>query len=274
MAHSKHPFRTINDPYLAQAERIIQTEFGFSVSVEEKVKNIFKFGRNPAVGTAATAYTLWATGQDQAHEIYPAEAVNSIDSISSDEAADGQVMVVEGHTEAIDNHGVARKTFVEQEVTLNGVTRVALPTALNRVSRLYNNGSVDLAGEVFVYENTALTAGKPTDTTKIHLTILRDNQSEKAATTLSDTDFWIITEVHTGVLNKTAAFADISLQIRRRGKVFRTVGTFPAANGGGDFHLVPYLIVPNNADVRLIAVASGATTDVAGSMNGYVATTL
>lgn len=35
------------------------------------------------------------------------------------------------------------------------------------------------------------------------------------------------------------------------------------------FH--PYFIVPPNSDVRLIAVASSASTDVSGSIQGYLA---
>jgi hypothetical protein len=240
-------------------------------SVEEKQKTLFKFGRNQSVGTDATGFTLWWTGQDQAHETYVADGSNTITTMSGANAGDTQTITIEGHTSDTDNHGVTRKSFVVQSATLEGQGKVTLDTPLNRVTRAYNANSTVLAGEVFIYEDTALTAGKPTDTTKIHLTIpVTSNQSLKAATALSWKDYWLISEVHVAVLEKAAAFGDVSLQIREQGGVFRTVATF-GANQGMDYHLQPFLIAPANCDVRMTAVGSGASTDIAGSMHGYLA---
>ena len=82
-----------------------------------------------------------------------------------------------------------KKTFVTQSVTLNGQTRVALSTPIARstLATVPNQDrAANLVGEIYVYEDTALSGGKPTDTTKIHLTVeAGKNQSEKASTSTS-----------------------------------------------------------------------------------------
>jgi hypothetical protein len=256
-----------SDPLIADALNRILADYGVSVSVANKAKNLLKFGRNPNVGTSAA--TLWFTGQDQENETYVADNVNSIDSVSSNDATDtGKQVVIEGHTMSGNN-----RTFVSQSVTLLGQTRVPLTTPLNRSTRLYNNSAVNFVGQIFVYENTALTAGKPNDTTKIHLTIAAGrNQSEKASTSLSSTDYWIVTGFRGSVIEKTAAFADVALQVKTVGNVFREVEDVTASNNSaGILEFRPYLIIPANADVRLVAIADGASTEVSGSIQGFLA---
>lgn len=265
------PNNTIDsDPLIADALNRIQSDFGVTVSVKDKAKNLLKFGRNPNVGTASTGFTIWYTGQDQANETYVADNVNSIDSVSSNNAADtNKQVVIEGHTMSGGN-----RTFVTQNVTLQGQTRVPLTTPLNRSTRLANIGSTDLVGEVYVYENTPLTGGKPTDTTKIHLTIRAGkNQSEKASTSLSSVDYWIVTGIRASVLEKAAnVFVDVELQVRRSGGVFREIEDVEASSlASGILNFVPYLIIPANADVRLVGVASTTGVDVTGSIQGFLA---
>jgi len=251
---------------------VILETYGVNVSVDKKKKDLLKFGRNPNVGSAATGYTIWATGADNAHETYVAANTNSIDSISSSTSGDTNItFVVEGHTESGGN-----KTFVTQSVTTNGTdgqTRVALTTPLNRVTRAYNNGSTAATGPIYIYENTALTSGKPTDTTKIHLTIPTNrNQSEKASTSLSSTDYWIITGFRGSMLEKAASFADVALQVRINGKLFREVedvSCSDASNGIMEFN--PYIIAPANSDIRLVAVSDSTSRDVSGGIQGFLA---
>lgn len=266
-----HPARQQYDPNILAALDEISSTYGVHASVEEKKKSLLKFGRNQNVGSDATAFTLWWTGQDNAHETYVADGSNAITTMSGANAGDTQTITIEGHTSDTDNHGVTRKNFVVQSATLEGQGKVPLDTPLNRVTRAYNASSTVLAGEVFIYEDTALTTGKPTDTTKIHITIpVNSNQSFKAATALSWKDYWLISSVHVAVLEKAAAFGDVDLQVREQGGVFRTVATF-GADHGVDYHLQPFLIAPANSDVRLTAVGSGASTDIAGSIHGYLA---
>ena len=148
------------------AEHYILSTYGDNVSIHDKEKFLYKFGANPSVGT--TRATLWYTGQDQANETYVADNTNSIDTISSSSASDTEVVTIEGHTMSGGD-----KTFVVQTATLNGQNKVTLGTALNRCTRVYHAGqsTTDLVGEIYVYEDTTITSGKPTDTTKIHITV-------------------------------------------------------------------------------------------------------
>lgn len=257
------------DPKLNHAINEILSAYGDTVSVETKAKSLFKYGKNPNV--PQTKATIWYTGQDQANETYVAANTNSIDSVSSGNAGDTQSVVIEGHTESDGN-----KTFVTQTVTLTGQTRAPLTTPLNRVTRLYNNGSTNFAGDIFVYENTALSSGKPSDTTKIHLTVNGlggQNQSEKASTSLSSTDYWIITTFRASVVEKTATVADVELQARLSGKVFREIEDVTTSQGvPGVIKFDPYIIIPPNSDVRLQGTSSDAGgAAVSGSIFGYLA---
>lgn len=248
----------------------ILSDYGDVVSVYDKSKNLLKFGRNPNVGASSSGYTIWYTGQDQAHETYVADNTNSIDSISSSNTDDTEVVRVEGHTMSGDN-----KTFVVQTATLSGQNRVALSTPLNRCTRVAHNNesSTNLVGEVYVYENTSLTNGKPTDTTKIHLTVpAGKNQSQKASTSLSSSDYWIVTSFRGSVLEKASAFVDVALQIRVQGGVFREVEDVGCSDSSsGIFNFKPYLTIPKNADVRLVGVSDSTSRDVSGSIQGYLA---
>ena len=261
-----------SDREIAYAIRRIQKDYGDTVSVDSKAKILLKFGRNPNVQDATTGYTIWYTGQDDAHETYVAANTNSIDTLSCANASDTgstKELTIEGHTESGGN-----KTFVVQTATPDGQNKVTLSTALNRVDKVYNSGTADLVGEVYVYEDTSLTSGKPTDTTKIHLTIpAGTNESRKAAASVSSEDYWIITSFRGSLLERATSFADVSLQIRENGKVFREVEDVASSSSDtGIFEFKPYIIVPKNADVRLIGISDSNTgRDVSGTIQGYIA---
>jgi len=263
------PLNSIDsDPLIADALNRILADYGDSVSVKNKAKSLLKFGLNPNVGTSRA--TIWYTGQDQANETYVADNVNSIDTVSSNSGSDTEVVTVEGHTMTGGN-----RTFVVQNITLLGQNKATLATPLNRCSRLYHAGqsATNLVGEIYVYEDTAIVSGKPSDTTKIHLTVAAGrNQSEKASTSLASTDYWIVTGFRGSVIEKTAAFADVALEVRPVGGVFREVEDVTASNNAaGILQFAPYLIIPKNSDVRLVAVADGAGTEVSGSTQGFLA---
>lgn len=254
---------THTDFNIRYAERVIADTYGDTVSVDAKLKSLIKFGYSPNIGTSRA--TIWFTGQDDAHETYVADNTDSIDSISSSSASDTEVVKVEGHTMTGGN-----RTFVVQTATLNGQTRVALGTALNRVTRVSHNdaSSTDLVGEVYVYEDTTISSGKPTDTTKIHLTIQAgDNNSRKASTALSSVDYWIVTGYSAGSLEKsgtnTTAVGGV-FKIAARPITFLT--------GESDMReFNPYLIIPKNSDVRLTALSSAVGQETNGDIQGYLA---
>lgn len=102
-----------------------------------------KFGSNPLVTTATVPEDVWEYGGEYT---YDADGTAPIVSLVSDDAADTMMIEVQG----LDIDG----EFVSQNITLNGTTRVALTTALWRVYRMFNTGTVDVAGTVYCYTST------------------------------------------------------------------------------------------------------------------------
>lgn len=259
----------INDYDLQYAIDRILNDYGDTVSVDTKLKPLLKYGRNQNVGSAATGYTIWYTGQDQAHETYLANSVNTINSFSSSATGDTISIKVEGHTDT-----AGEKTFIVQSTTLNGQNTVTIGTGLNRLTRLYVDDSVDSTGEIYGYESGAIvSSGKPTTTTTIHITVAASkNQSEKASTSLSSQDYWIITGFRGEMLEKANGFADVALEVREAGKVFRQVEDVACSEShNGIFNFKPYHIVRPNSDIRLVAISDSTSRDVSGSIQGYLA---
>ena len=256
----------VPDGRLVQAEREIYQTFGDKVTVDQKAKSLVKFGKSAQLSTGSLQ-TIWTVG---GNETYVND--NLIDSISSSSALDTEVIYLEGHT--VTGTGQDQQfTFVTQTVQLNGQTRVALPTPLARASLAFNDNGTPLLGRVAVYENTALTNGIPIDTTKIHLDIPTGLQeSFKAATTFSNSDYFVLTGGFGSVSLKQDGAADFYLEVRAPGKVFRQVAAISATNAGPwQINLDPAVIVPKNYDVRVRAETSANNLVVFCSFQGYLA---
>ena len=258
----------VPDGRLVQAEREIYRQFGDEVSIDLKAKSLIKFGKSAPL-SADTMATVWTVNNTD--EVYVSS--NLIDSISSSSLLDQEEIYIEGHT--VTGTGFDQKfTFVSQTLNLNGRTRVALPIPLARVSIAVNNNGSLLQGRVVVYENTALTNGVPTDATKIHIDIpLGFQESFKAATTFSDSDYYILTGGFGGVSGKQAASADFYLEVRRAGRVFTQSAAVTASSVGGNWNieLDPAVIIPRNADVRVVVEADSNNAVVFASFKGYLA---
>ena len=256
----------VPDGRLVQAEREIYQSFGDQVSVDAKAKSLVKFGKSAALVTGSLQ-TVWTVGGNETYV-----SANTIDSISSSSASDTEVIYIEGHT--VTGTGQDQQfTFVSQRVTLNGQTRVALPTPLARVSLAYNDNGTPLVGRVAVYENTALTNGIPADVSKIHIDIpLGFQESFKAATTFSNTDYYILTGGFGSVSLKQDGAADFYLEIREPGKIFRQVAGISATNAGPwTIDLDPAVIIPKNCDIRVRVETSTNNLVVFTSFQGYLA---
>lgn len=254
------------DYWIEHAIDVIQSDYGVTVSVDKKRKDLLKFGRNNAVQT--TKSTIMELPSGVQNEVYVSS--NSITTISSSSGSDTGSLYVEGHT--IDGSG--NFTFVAQTKTLTGQTQATLDTPLARCTRIYNNGSVDFVGNIYVYETDTATAGVPDTAAKVHCIISAGNQqSFKASTTLSNVDYWIITNFGASVIEKTASYADFTLEVRNKGKVFRPTITLTAEAGvEADHDFIPYRVVPANSDIRVTAIASGANIDCSAYIQGVLAT--
>ena len=256
-------FISNKDYWLQHAIANIKADYGDTVSAEAKNKDLLKFGRNQLIQTTKTTLMTLPTGIY--NEVYLNS--NSIDTMSSSLTTANALLQVEGHTVS---GGVF--TFVTQAATLNGRNKVTLTTPLARCTKAYNNGSVDTSGTVYFYENTAIVAGVPTDGNKVHLMIVAGlNNSEKASTTISNTDYYVVTEFYCDCLEKVATFGIVHLEVRLQGKVFRNVIDISAndtKDGRHEFH--PYLVVPKNSDIRLRVTASSNNKDFSGGFEGVL----
>jgi len=261
---------------LALAMREVQTSYGDIIDPFKKGKSLLKFGKHLDLNTADGRETVWTLGSraGAGNETYV--STNIIDTVSSSSASDAQSITIEGHT----NSGTASNPIfnsVTQTVTLNGQNKVTLGTPLARVSRAYDNDAVAFAGDVFVYEDTPITAGVPDDFTKAHLEIrgtIGDTQSFKASTTFSNTDYFICTGGFVSIRKAQTALVDFVLEVRAPGSVFRPVARIDLNSSGvgaTQLNLFPYAIVPKNSDIRITAESTGNSVEVDASFQGYLA---
>ena len=256
----------VPDGRLVQAEREIYQTYGDKVSVDQKAKSLVKFGKSAALST--NRETVWSVG---GMETYVTD--NVIDSISSSSVNDTEEIYLECHT--VTGTGENQQfTFLTQTVDLNGQTRVALPTPVARVSRVFNNNGTELEGAVYVYENTAIVGGVPSDLTKVHGQIPAGfQQSFKAATTFSNEDYYILTGGFGSVSYKQSAAVNFYLEFRTPGKVFREGASISANSAGGSWtvDLDPAIIIPKNSDVRVTCQTDTQGSEVYASFKGYLA---
>lgn len=274
------PLRDYDDPRVSAAEREILSTYGDTVSVRNKAKSLNRFGENRTVGTSFE--TVAEFQGTTANETFV--TTNIVDSIVSSSASDtSQTIRIEGHT--VDGSG--NLTFVVQDAALNGQTEVTLTTPLARCTRMYVKATgtafsfpTALVGQVVVYDNTGgITAGVPNTAAATKCLILAgETQSRKCATAISSVDYWIITEAYVGVGVAGGSAARVIARIERRdvanGGAWRPIGSdivIPIGQPLGPVQFDPFLIIPKNHDVRLVARVDANTASVYGEVNGYLA---
>lgn len=170
-------------------------------------------------------------------------------------------------------------TFVTQEVDLNGQTKTALTTPCARLSRAYRTEQdrvTDLLGPVFFSLDVTYSGGVPSQASfSTPLTIPQSkNQSEKAASSISKSDYYIITGFGAGYLTKSGTnTAEVTLEVRKPGGVFIPIAKpIVISTGQEDSRpFKPYAIVPKNSDFRLVAVASTGNQSITGDVYGFLA---
>ena len=247
-------------PMALAIEEIRQT---FGDVTEIGRKSLFKFGENSTLGTSQEVVNY--LGIDPVRS-----STNSITHFSSDNAADTQVLRVEGMT--ISGSDLS---FAVQTITLNGQTKTALTTPLSRVTRIANValGQSPTLGDVYIYEDGAVTGGIPNDLTTVGNVMPASDQSTLfCGTSVASTNYFIATAWKAHVARKTAAFVDLRFQIAPVGGTWRTVQTSTAARENSVIITgYPAFIVPPNYDIRVVGTSSATNTDVHSSFDGTFA---
>lgn len=258
------------DPWLQHAIEVIESTYGDLVSVSNKDKDLLKFGTHTAIGTGWETVAEMQDSETEETFVAGNTITTVISTSTSDDSSDS--IIYEYHT--IEN-GVA--TFgVSSAVTLNGQTAVTLPTAVARVNRAYNAGTGALAGNIAFYEGGATTSGKPDVDSTVHALITAgEQQTQKAATTISNNDYWIIDNVSASVTEKTSAWVECRLETKPIARSYWRPVTqnFAASDASGTVQVVkrPYVVVPKNYDVRLACRANTAGVSMAGGFHGMLA---
>lgn len=270
------------DFWHGHAVREIKKTYGHDVSIYRKSKTLNKFGRNTN-NVSGEQFTVMDFQGDVFNESLLSS--NAIDSIVSSSGSDTETIRVEGHTQ--DANGLL--TFVVQNVTLTGQTPASLTTPLARVTRAYvANGTFaspasDLVGTVAIYDSSSSSgvgSGVPNTDAAVHAQIrgaAGKNQTEKCATAVSNSDYWLIREAHcaSGRTGGTSSNVDFEIEVRQLGGVWRPVGMEVSmrntVNPFESVDLYPLIIVPPNSDVRMVATATVSDTPVAGRIEGVLA---
>lgn len=261
---------------LTYAEQQIFNTYEDKVSVVQKLKPLTKWGRNEAVGTArATIMTLAASVTQET--FLTTDTALAMSSSSANDTTQ-TLNLFEGHTSSGDD-----LTFVvaaNTGLTLNGQSAVPL-TNLDRTRISRARMSLPVEGDIYFYEaGTSLSGGVPTDLTKVHMMIpAGEIQTQKASTSISSTDYYIITNWSAGVLEKTAAYAQARIEIRpwtddNTDSWYPITKWLAIESGSGRYGIgehSPYLIVPKNHDVRMSAIAGAAGIDIVGGIEGFLA---
>lgn len=217
-----------------------------------------KFGENPAVATGTVPEDIWDFGG-----IYIFSTGADIDSISSADNGDTQEITIIGLDANWDE--------VTQTIAMTGQTRKALTTALIRVYRAWNANAVDIAGAVFIYENTALTDGVPDDTTKIRA-MIRDGNNQTLMCIYSvprgKTAYFI--SGYVAVSEKTNASAAFSWRARAFGGVFQVkskIGLIATGSSTWAYRYGVPVAVPEKADIVIRCEDVSQTVAVSGGFD-------
>lgn len=216
---------------------------------------IAKFGENPDVDTGTTPEDIWSQGG-----LYNFSNSPIIDTISSSNASDTEPIIIFGLDSNWD--------LVQQEITLNGQNKVSLTTSLIRVYRMINNGSNDLQGTVYVYEDTAISSGVPTDTTKIRAVINNgDNQTLMSIFSVPQNSKAYLINGYITAGRTATSVVTASLRVRPFGSVFQTklrISIDTSASSTWNFQ--SFSQVPEKSDilVRVESVSNNNTGVTAG----------
>jgi hypothetical protein len=226
-------------------EETISKSFELSVMMGQQsgYSTLDKFGENPDINTTSGPEDIWEGG---GLYTYDANGTAPIVSIASSSSSDTQDIQVTGSDIEGDE--------VTQTITLTGTTRKALTTPLWRVYRMSNEGTVNVAGNVFCYTGTG-TVPSIGDAEVRALINNGNNQTLMAQYTMPKGKVGFLYRGEIGMSRKKdSGSAQCSYYSRRYGKVFRVKKRIAITNSGSsvyqDARSFPD-IIPALTDIKL-----------------------
>lgn len=270
-----------SDVGVKQAEAVVLSTYGDTVSVAAKGKNLNKFGRSSNVDTGQRCTIAQWPGAAQYNETFV--FTNAIDSVASSDATDTQVIIYEGHT--ISGGDLS---FTDGEVTLTGQTPAALPTPVRVLNRwrYKATGVVGveqplLAGDMSFYDSSAttVTAGVPDTPEAVKMYSPAGSLgSKKAQTSISAGDYWFLTNLEVSITGGSpSAKVEFQVEIRdvKNGGNWAALGAEISLDNGNQtafsLEFNPLRIVPKNHDCRVVATSSANNVAVTADLQGVLA---
>lgn len=176
---------------------------------------IRKFGTHLGVDTNQIPTTIWNYGDIESVYNFPSDSGESL-FISSSDNSDNQKM-----TAVLLDENFKEKTV---EVQLSGNAKVPIAGTWTRINDLYNSDSTDLSGDVYLYTDSAVVSGIPSDDSAVKSFILSGyNQSAQSVYTVPEGKNFHATGYHISCDSKnsnTTVNATVSFDVRFFGGVF------------------------------------------------------
>jgi hypothetical protein len=247
--------------------KVTDAESGLAIAKGDVTATTFvhKFGAAIDFDIADGYVTVWDGANDgglnEMQYTYSSSAI--IDSLSSSSTQDTQDIEVQGLDSSY--------AVVTQTITLTGQTRKALDTDLIRVFRMKNVGSSDLVGTLYCYENTAIVAGVPTDTSKVRAVItIGNNQTLMAIYTVpaGKTAYMRDWYFSTAGARKTSAHIT-RVEARPFGQVFQLKHTSSLIAAGTSYIHHKYIEPEIFTEKTDIEMKANTDEDIAGIAGGF-----
>lgn len=210
------------------------------------------FGVASGIGTSDTPIDLWSGWDlDASLNSYNFTTTAGTWAISSTNAGDTQSVKI---LRLIDDYQIDSVTVV-----LTGQTKVTLSGNTLRVLEVKNNGTSDFAGDIYLYEDGATTAGVPDTLADVRSYIPAGpiNISQQLITTVPAGFTLFLSQTLASVNKDTGATvqreAQLRLDIRPLGGVFLESAPFDVHNYAGlgnSIELAPWQAFPEKLDLK------------------------
>lgn len=215
------------------------------------ISAIHKFGSNPDIDTAATE-DVWAYGGTKTYSSNSGVTLY----ISSSSSSDTQEVTVFG----------LDASFLEQEatVTLSGQTKTAISGTWTRLNKVFNSNSVNLVGNVYVYEDDTVVSGVPQTATKVKAYMSSSiQQTQQSHFTIPANKVGFLMRQRVSLTKSLASTAEVEFQARVFGGVFLPVNIVSVSEGSNSIiqHLT-YEVLPPKTDVKYVATVSTNNTQI------------
>lgn len=233
-------------------------------------RNVNFYGEG-VISTADAPREAWDL--NARYSFLPWNAPSGINTVSSSDVDDTQLVAIEG---LVRGTGVEKMIFVQ----LNGQNKVQVdiygdPIDFWRVNFMYvadtnmttGIGS-DPEGDIYIYQDTALTGGVPDDLTKVASFIQgpvdvfeAENRSHVAVYTVPKNHTAYIWDITWGLARTQAATVEVSFDVRLFGGVFLNSGNQAMTSTGTGLVTLPRLgsaEFPELTDVRVMVQSVSA----------------